>query len=159
MESVKTIIISGGGGDLGQSVARWWAKPEARLVLLDRDAERLEKFRAKGAAYAQHNSATVQPTAVSGKEAGISTSPEAWLPAQEEPGLTLDQYATAKKLLIDFLNPQDLILGRCSGRAARWDVGGQPFRPPSSTCPSESVRRRFDQGFWRRPAASGIKSG
>jgi hypothetical protein len=30
MESVKTIIITGGGGDLGQSVARWWAKPEAR---------------------------------------------------------------------------------------------------------------------------------
>ena len=91
MESVKTIIITGGGGDLGQSVARWWAKPEARLVLLDRDAERLEKFRAEGAAYPQHNSATVQPTAVSGKESGISTSPEAWLPAQEEPGLTLDQ--------------------------------------------------------------------
>ena len=46
MESVKTIIITGGGGHLGQSVARWWAKPKTHLVLLDRDAERLENCRA-----------------------------------------------------------------------------------------------------------------
>jgi NAD(P)-dependent dehydrogenase (short-subunit alcohol dehydrogenase family) len=46
MEAVKTIIITGGGGHLGRSVARWWAKPETHVVLLDRDAERLEKCRA-----------------------------------------------------------------------------------------------------------------
>jgi NAD(P)-dependent dehydrogenase (short-subunit alcohol dehydrogenase family) len=46
MESVKTIIITGGGGHLGRSVARWWARPESHLVLVDRDAERLKKCRA-----------------------------------------------------------------------------------------------------------------
>jgi 3-oxoacyl-[acyl-carrier protein] reductase len=46
MEAVKTIIITGGGGHLGRSVARWWAKPGTHLVLVDRDAERLEKCRA-----------------------------------------------------------------------------------------------------------------
>src|SRR6516165_970658 len=46
MEAVKTIIITGGGGRLGRSVARWWAKPETHVVLIDRDAERLEKCRA-----------------------------------------------------------------------------------------------------------------
>jgi NAD(P)-dependent dehydrogenase (short-subunit alcohol dehydrogenase family) len=46
MEAVKTIIITGGGGHLGQCVARWWAKPGNHLVLIDRDAERLETARA-----------------------------------------------------------------------------------------------------------------
>src|SRR4029079_13986397 len=46
MEVVKTIIITGGGGHLGQCVARWWAKPETHLVLIDLDAERLETARA-----------------------------------------------------------------------------------------------------------------
>jgi NAD(P)-dependent dehydrogenase (short-subunit alcohol dehydrogenase family) len=46
MEAVKTIIITGGGGHLGQCVARWWAKPGNHLVLIDRDAQRLEKARA-----------------------------------------------------------------------------------------------------------------
>jgi 3-oxoacyl-[acyl-carrier protein] reductase len=46
MEAVKTIIITGGGGHLGRSVARWWAKQGAHLVLVDRDVERLEKCRA-----------------------------------------------------------------------------------------------------------------
>jgi NAD(P)-dependent dehydrogenase (short-subunit alcohol dehydrogenase family) len=46
MEVVKTIIITGGGGHLGQCVARWWAKPRNHLVLIDRDAQRLEKARA-----------------------------------------------------------------------------------------------------------------
>ena len=46
MEAVKTIIITGGGGHLGQCVARWWAKPGTHLVLIDRDAERLETARA-----------------------------------------------------------------------------------------------------------------
>jgi len=46
MEAVKTIIITGGGGHLGQCVARWWAKPGTHLVLIDRDAQRLEKARA-----------------------------------------------------------------------------------------------------------------
>ena len=46
MEAVKTIIITGGGGHLGRSVARWWAKPGTQVVLIDRDAERLDKSRA-----------------------------------------------------------------------------------------------------------------
>jgi 3-oxoacyl-[acyl-carrier protein] reductase len=46
MEAVKTIIITGGAGYLGRSVARWWAKPGIHLVLIDRDAERLDKTRA-----------------------------------------------------------------------------------------------------------------
>lgn len=50
MEAVKTIIITGGGGHLGQCVARWWAKPGTHLVLIDRDAERLETARANLAA-------------------------------------------------------------------------------------------------------------
>jgi NAD(P)-dependent dehydrogenase (short-subunit alcohol dehydrogenase family) len=45
MEAVKTIIITGGGGYLGQCVARWWAKPGTHLVLIDRDAKRLETAR------------------------------------------------------------------------------------------------------------------
>jgi 3-oxoacyl-[acyl-carrier protein] reductase len=46
METVKTIIITGGGGHLGRSVARWWAKPGTQVVLIDRDADRLDKSRA-----------------------------------------------------------------------------------------------------------------
>ncbi len=46
METVKTIIITGGGGHLGRSVARWWAKLATQIVLIDRDADRLEKSRA-----------------------------------------------------------------------------------------------------------------
>ena len=46
MEAVKTIIITGGGGHLGRSVARWWAKPGTQVVLIDRDTERLNEFRA-----------------------------------------------------------------------------------------------------------------
>ncbi len=45
MEAVKTIIITGAGGHLGRCVARWWASPHARLVLIDRDAGRLDKTR------------------------------------------------------------------------------------------------------------------
>ena len=45
MEAVKTIIITGGGGHLGRCVARWWAKPHAHLMLIDRDAGRLDKTR------------------------------------------------------------------------------------------------------------------
>ena len=40
MEAVKTVIITGGAGHLGRSVARWWAKPGTQVVLIDRDAER-----------------------------------------------------------------------------------------------------------------------
>ncbi|MGA7372047.1 MAG: SDR family oxidoreductase [Methyloceanibacter sp.] len=50
MEAVKTIIITGGGGHLGRSVARWWAKPGTHLVLVDKDTVRLEKCRADLAA-------------------------------------------------------------------------------------------------------------
>jgi len=45
METVETIIITGGGGHLGCSVARWWAKPGIHLVLIDRDQERLDAAR------------------------------------------------------------------------------------------------------------------
>jgi NAD(P)-dependent dehydrogenase (short-subunit alcohol dehydrogenase family) len=50
MENVKTVIITGGGGHLGQSVARWWSKHATHLVLIDRDAESLECARAELAA-------------------------------------------------------------------------------------------------------------
>ena len=50
MEAVKTIIITGGGGHLGQCVARWWAKPGTHLILIDRDAERLAAARTNLAA-------------------------------------------------------------------------------------------------------------
>ena len=46
MEAVKTIIITGGGGHLGRCVARWWANPARQIVLIDRDAGRLDKTRA-----------------------------------------------------------------------------------------------------------------
>ena len=45
MEAVKTVIITGGAGHLGRSVACWWAKPGTQVVLIDRDAERLDKSR------------------------------------------------------------------------------------------------------------------
>lgn len=45
MEEVKTIIITGGAGHLGKAIARWWAKPGTHVVLIDKDAERLEKAR------------------------------------------------------------------------------------------------------------------
>jgi NAD(P)-dependent dehydrogenase (short-subunit alcohol dehydrogenase family) len=46
IEAVKTIVITGGGGHLAQAVARSWAKPGTDVVLIDKDAERLEKCRA-----------------------------------------------------------------------------------------------------------------
>jgi 3-oxoacyl-[acyl-carrier protein] reductase len=45
MENVETIIITGGGGHLGCSVARWWAKPGIHLILIDRDPKRLDAAR------------------------------------------------------------------------------------------------------------------
>lgn len=50
MEEVKTVIITGGAGHLGRAVARWWAKPGIHLVLIDRDAKRLEQAHADLAA-------------------------------------------------------------------------------------------------------------
>lgn len=46
MEAVDTIIITGGGGHLGRAVARWWARPGIKIVLIDRDTERLERAQA-----------------------------------------------------------------------------------------------------------------
>lgn len=43
MKAVKTIIITGAAGHLGRAAARWWAKPGIDLVLLDRDAKRLNE--------------------------------------------------------------------------------------------------------------------
>jgi NAD(P)-dependent dehydrogenase (short-subunit alcohol dehydrogenase family) len=45
MEAVKTLIITGGGGYLGQAVARLWARPAVHIVLIDRDKGRLERAR------------------------------------------------------------------------------------------------------------------
>jgi 3-oxoacyl-[acyl-carrier protein] reductase len=45
MEAVNTVVITGGGGHLGRAVARFWAKPGVHLVLIDKDAERLEAAR------------------------------------------------------------------------------------------------------------------
>jgi NAD(P)-dependent dehydrogenase (short-subunit alcohol dehydrogenase family) len=46
MEAVGTVIITGGGGHLGRAVARFFAKPGAHIVLIDKDADRLEAARA-----------------------------------------------------------------------------------------------------------------
>jgi 3-oxoacyl-[acyl-carrier protein] reductase len=46
MADIETIIITGGAGHLGTTVARCWAKPGAHVVLIDRDTQRLEKARA-----------------------------------------------------------------------------------------------------------------
>jgi NAD(P)-dependent dehydrogenase (short-subunit alcohol dehydrogenase family) len=43
--AVRTIVITGGAGHLGRSVARWWAKPGVQVVLIDRDADHLEQCR------------------------------------------------------------------------------------------------------------------
>ena len=43
--AVETVVITGGAGHLGRSVARWWAKPGVQVVLIDRDAGRLEQCR------------------------------------------------------------------------------------------------------------------
>ena len=43
--AVRTIVITGGAGHLGRSVARWWAKPGVQVVLIDRDADNLEQCR------------------------------------------------------------------------------------------------------------------
>lgn len=50
METVRTVVITGGGGHLGRAVARWWAKPGMQIVLVDRDREKLEACRAELAA-------------------------------------------------------------------------------------------------------------
>jgi NAD(P)-dependent dehydrogenase (short-subunit alcohol dehydrogenase family) len=46
MEAVKTVIITGGGGHLGRAVARFFAQQGAHLVLIDKDAAKLEAARA-----------------------------------------------------------------------------------------------------------------
>jgi len=47
---VKTVVITGAAGHLGRGVALWWARPGRNLVLIDRDAERLETCRIAAAA-------------------------------------------------------------------------------------------------------------
>lgn len=44
-EAVTTVVITGGAGHLGRSIARWWAKPDVRIVVIDRNAEKLEQCR------------------------------------------------------------------------------------------------------------------
>jgi NAD(P)-dependent dehydrogenase (short-subunit alcohol dehydrogenase family) len=41
----RTVVITGGAGHLGRSVARWWAKPDVHVVLIDRDADKLKQCR------------------------------------------------------------------------------------------------------------------
>ena len=81
MEAVKTIIITGGGGQLGRSVARWWAKPDIHLVLIDRDAERLERARADLAERgAELTLITTDVAAPHGLKAAAASLPETlWL--------------------------------------------------------------------------------
>jgi len=43
--AVRTVVITGGAGHLGQSVARWWAKPDVLVVLIDREAGKLKQCR------------------------------------------------------------------------------------------------------------------
>lgn len=47
MELVNTVIITGAAGQLGRSVARWWARPGVNLVLIDREIKKLDQCRAE----------------------------------------------------------------------------------------------------------------
>jgi NAD(P)-dependent dehydrogenase (short-subunit alcohol dehydrogenase family) len=81
MKVVKGIIITGGGGHLGRSVARWWAKPGTHLVLIDRDSERLDDARADLAARgAELTLIAMDVTAPADLKAAAASLPEAlWL--------------------------------------------------------------------------------
>jgi 3-oxoacyl-[acyl-carrier protein] reductase len=77
MEPVKTIIITGAAGHLGRAVARWWARPGIHLVLLDRDAKRLEQCRADLSAHgADLTAITIDVTAPNDLRAAIASLSE-----------------------------------------------------------------------------------
>jgi 3-oxoacyl-[acyl-carrier protein] reductase len=95
MEAVKTVIITGGGGHLGRAVARFCAKPGTHLVLIDKDAARLETARADLAA--QGADLTVVATdvaATDGLKAAASSLPQSlW---QSPPSLVLAHALSGK---------------------------------------------------------------
>jgi NAD(P)-dependent dehydrogenase (short-subunit alcohol dehydrogenase family) len=95
MEVVKTIIITGGGGHLGQCVARWWAKPETHLVLIDLDAERLETARANLATRGAELTVIATDLAVPDNlKAGVASLPSSlW---QSPPSLVLAHALSGK---------------------------------------------------------------
>jgi NAD(P)-dependent dehydrogenase (short-subunit alcohol dehydrogenase family) len=95
MEVVKTIIITGGGGHLGQCVARWWAKPETHLVLIDLDAERLETARANLATRGAELTVIATDLAVPDNlKAGVASLPSSlW---QNPPSLVLAHALSGK---------------------------------------------------------------
>jgi NAD(P)-dependent dehydrogenase (short-subunit alcohol dehydrogenase family) len=77
MEPVKTIIITGAAGQLGRAVARWWAKPGTHLVLVDRDAGRLEHCRADLIAHgASLTAIATDVTVPAGLEGAVAALPQ-----------------------------------------------------------------------------------
>jgi NAD(P)-dependent dehydrogenase (short-subunit alcohol dehydrogenase family) len=75
METMTT-IITGGGGHLGRAVARICAKPGAHLVLIDKDAGRLETARAELAAGgAELSIAATDVADADGLEAAVNSLP------------------------------------------------------------------------------------
>jgi NAD(P)-dependent dehydrogenase (short-subunit alcohol dehydrogenase family) len=95
MEAVKTVIITGGGGHLGRAVARLWAKPGVHLVLIDKDAERLERARADlGARGADLTLVTTDVAVPDDLKAAASALPESlW---QSAPSLVLAHALSGK---------------------------------------------------------------
>lgn len=41
----QTVVITGAAGHLGRSVARWWARPDVQVIVVDRDADKLDQCR------------------------------------------------------------------------------------------------------------------
>jgi 3-oxoacyl-[acyl-carrier protein] reductase len=95
MEAVKTVIITGGGGHLGRAVARFCAKPGAHIVLIDKDADRLETARADLAARgAELTLAATDVAATDGLKAAASSLPQSlW---QSPPSLVLAHALSGK---------------------------------------------------------------
>jgi NAD(P)-dependent dehydrogenase (short-subunit alcohol dehydrogenase family) len=95
METVKTVIITGGGGHLGRAVARFCAKPGVHLVLIDKDGDRLETARADLAAQgADLTLAAMDVAATDGlKAAAASLPPSLW---QSPPSLVLAHALSGK---------------------------------------------------------------
>jgi NAD(P)-dependent dehydrogenase (short-subunit alcohol dehydrogenase family) len=92
METVKTVVITGGGGHLGRAVARWWAKRGAQLVLVDRDRGKLEASRAE---LADATIIAADITAQDDLKAAIAALPETlW---QEPPSLVMTHGLSGKE--------------------------------------------------------------
>ena len=80
MAPVKTVVITGAAGRLGRSVALWWARPGRTLVLIDRDAERLETCRIAAAEAGAEATAMALDIAADGalESAVMSLPPALW---------------------------------------------------------------------------------